>query len=95
MITIPGAAIPYPYGGKSRVISVDLDTKAMLSKGLTPTDVVNAVNAQNLILPSGTAKIGVTEFNVSMNGSPDTIAGLNNIPVLNSARPCRSTVSRC
>ncbi|MFJ2986481.1 efflux RND transporter permease subunit [Collimonas sp. NPDC087041] len=83
LITVPGAAIPYPYGGKSRVISVDLDTKAMLSKGLTPTDVVNAVNAQNLILPSGTAKIGVTEFNVSMNGSPDTIAGLNNIPVLN------------
>jgi len=82
LITIPGAAIPYPYGGKSRLVSVDLDNQAMLSKGLTPNDVVNAVNAQNLILPSGTAKIGTTEFNVSMNGSPDTIAGLNNIPVL-------------
>ena len=82
LITIPGAAIPYPYGGKSRLVSVDLDTQAMLSKGLTPNDVVTAVNAQNLILPSGTAKIGTTEFNVSMNGSPDTIAGLNNIPVL-------------
>jgi multidrug efflux pump subunit AcrB len=82
LITIPGAAIPYPYGGKSRLVSVDLDNQAMLSKGLTPTDVVNAVNAQNLTLPSGTVKIGTTEFNVSMNGSPDTIDGLNNLPVL-------------
>jgi len=82
LITVPGAAIPYPYGGKSRLVSVDLDNQAMLAKGLTPNDVVNAVNAQNLALPSGTAKIGSTEFNVSMNGSPDTIAGLNNIPVL-------------
>ncbi|MEB0139075.1 MULTISPECIES: efflux RND transporter permease subunit [unclassified Undibacterium] len=81
LITVPGAAIPYPYGGKMRVVSVDLDNQALLAKGLTPTDVVNAVNAQNLALPSGTAKIGATEFNVSMNGSPDTIAGLNQIPV--------------
>src|SRR5450830_1004370 len=82
LITVPGAAIPYPYGGKMRVVSVDLDNKALLAKGLTPTDIVSAVNAQNLALPSGTAKIGATEFNVNMNGSPDTIAGLNNIPVL-------------
>ena len=82
LVTIPGAAVPYPYGGKSRLVSVDLDTKALQAKGLTPTDVVAAVNAQNLILPSGTAKIGGTEFNVSMNASPDTIAGLNQIPVL-------------
>ncbi|AIY39430.1 Cobalt-zinc-cadmium resistance protein CzcA; Cation efflux system protein CusA [Collimonas arenae] len=96
LITVPGAAIPYPYGGKSRVISVDLDTKALLAKGLTPTDVVNAVNAQNLILPSGTAKIGTTEFSISMNGSPDTIAGLNNIPVLskNGATTYLSEVAR-
>jgi CzcA family heavy metal efflux pump len=96
LITVPGAAIPYPYGGKSRVISVDLDTKALLAKGLTPTDVVNAVNAQNLILPSGTAKIGTTEFNISMNGSPDSIAGLNNIPVLskNGATTYLSEVAR-
>jgi CzcA family heavy metal efflux pump len=85
LVTIPGAAIPYPYGGKSRVISVDLDTRAMLAKGLTPTDIVNAVNAQNLTLPSGTAKIGSTEFNVAMNGSPDSIAGLNTIPVINKS----------
>jgi len=82
LITVPGAAIPYPYGGKTRVVSVDLDTQAMLAKGLTPADIVNAVNTQNLALPSGTAKIGSTEYTVAMNGSPDTIAGLNNIPVL-------------
>ncbi|MFI4941117.1 MAG: efflux RND transporter permease subunit, partial [Burkholderiales bacterium] len=96
LVTIPGAAVPYPYGGKMRLVAVDLDTQAMLSKGLTPTDVVNAVNAQNLALPSGTAKIGATEFTVSMNGSPDTIAGLNNLPVLakNGATTYLSEVAR-
>jgi CzcA family heavy metal efflux pump len=82
LVTIPGVAVPWPYGGKQRVISVDLDTDALLAKGLTPNDVVNAVNAQNLVLPSGTAKIGATEFVLATNGSPDTIAGLNHIPVL-------------
>jgi multidrug efflux pump subunit AcrB len=82
LVTIPGVAIPYPYGGKQRVISVDLDTNALLAKGLTPNDVVNAVNTQNLVLPSGTAKIGATEYVLATNGSPDTIAGLNSIPVL-------------
>jgi multidrug efflux pump subunit AcrB len=53
LVTIPGVAIPYPYGGKQRAISVDLDTNALLAKGLTPNDVVNAVNTQNLVLPSG------------------------------------------
>jgi len=81
LVTIPGVAIPYPYGGKTRVISVDLDTQALLTKGLTPSDVVTAVNAQNLTLPSGTAKIGATEYNVKMNGSPDAIPALNSIPV--------------
>jgi CzcA family heavy metal efflux pump len=81
LVTIPGAAIPYPFGGKSRQISVDIDTAALLAKGLTPNDVVNAVNAQNLILPSGTAKIGATEYAIRLNGSPDTIEGLNRIPV--------------
>ena len=81
LVTIPGVAIPYPYGGKTRVISVDLDTNALLAKGLTPNDVVNAVNTQNLVLPSGTAKIGSTEFVLATNGSPDTIAELNHIPV--------------
>jgi len=82
LVTIPGVAIPWPYGGKQRVISVDLDTNALLAKGLTPNDVVNAVNTQNLVLPSGTAKIGSTEYVLATNSSPDTIAGLNNIPVL-------------
>lgn len=81
LITIPGAQVPYPYGGKTRLISVDIDSQALMSKGLTPADVVNAVNAQNLILPTGTAKLGQTEYRVDMNASPDTIAGLNRIPV--------------
>ncbi|MFP4893353.1 efflux RND transporter permease subunit [Paraburkholderia sp. EG304] len=81
LVTIPGAAVPYPYGGKSRLISVDLDTRAMLAKGLTPADVVNAFNAQNLILPTGTAKIGPKEYTIDMNGSPPTLEGLNDIPV--------------
>ncbi|SAK57649.1 acriflavin resistance protein [Caballeronia hypogeia] len=81
LVTIPGAAVPYPYGGKTRLISVDLDTRALLAKGLTPTDVVQAVNAQNLILPTGTAKIGPKEYTINMNGSPTTVAGLNDIPV--------------
>jgi CzcA family heavy metal efflux pump len=82
LVTIPGVAVPYPFGGKSRLISVDLDTSALLAKGLTPNDIVNAVNAQNLILPSGTVKIASTEFAIALNGSPDTIAGLNHIPVV-------------
>jgi multidrug efflux pump subunit AcrB len=81
LVTIPGAQVPYPYGGKSRLVSVDLDTRALLAKGLTPSDVVNAFNAQNLILPTGTAKIGSKEYTVNMNGSPATIAALNDIPV--------------
>ncbi len=81
LVTIPGVAIPAAYGGKQRIISVDIDTEALLSKGLSALDIVNAVNAQNLILPSGTAKMGGTEFTVGMNGSPDTIDGLNDLPV--------------
>src|SRR5882757_8108269 len=82
LVTIPGVAIPWPYGGKQRVVSVDLDTNALLARGLTPTDVLSAVNTQNLVLPSGTAKIGSTEYVLATNGSPDTIAGLNSIPVV-------------
>jgi multidrug efflux pump subunit AcrB len=81
LITVPGAAIPFPYGGKNRLISVDLDTQALQARGMTPADVVTAINAQNLILPSGTAKFGATEYSVKMNGSPDAIAGLNDLPV--------------
>ena len=84
LITIPGVAVPFPYGGKNRLISVDLDMPALQARGLSPADVVNALNLQNLILPSGTAKFGATEYNVRMNGSPDVIAGLNELPVRTS-----------
>ena len=81
LITIPGAAVPFPFGGKNRLISVDIDTVALQARGLTPNDVVTAVNAQNLILPGGTAKLGADEYTVDLHGSPDTIAGLNDLPV--------------
>ncbi len=81
LITIPGVAVPFPYGGKTRLISVDLDTQALQARGLSPVDVVNAVNTQNLILPSGTAKFGATEYTIKMNGSPEAVAGLNDLPV--------------
>ncbi|HXM93930.1 MAG TPA: efflux RND transporter permease subunit [Candidatus Dormibacteraeota bacterium] len=81
LTSVPGTAIPYPYGGKQRQVQVDLNTAALQSKGLSPLDVVNAISAQNLILPSGTAKIGKFEYNVDMNGSPTTIAGLNDLPI--------------
>jgi multidrug efflux pump subunit AcrB len=81
LITVPGAAIPFPYGGKQRQVQVDLDTAALQSKGLSPLDVVNAVSAQNLILPSGTAKIGSVEYEVELNGSPKAVAELNRLPI--------------
>src|SRR5450830_1049075 len=84
LITIPGVAVPFPYGGKTRLISVDLDTQALQARGLSPVDVVNAVNTQNLILPSGTAKFGGTEYTIKMNGSPEAVAGLNDLPVRTS-----------
>lgn len=81
LATVQGAAVPLPFGGKVRQIMVDIDTKAMQARGLSPLDVVNAVNAQNLILPGGTAKIGALEYNVTMNASPGTVAELNQMPV--------------
>src|SRR5471030_2682298 len=92
LVTIPGVAIPFPYGGKQRFISVDLDIKAMQARGLAPADVVNALNAQNLILPSGTAKFGATEYTVKMNGSPDEIAGLNDLPIKTSSSGTTTTL---
>src|SRR5579862_1198471 len=81
LATVRGVALPFPYGGKQRQIQVDLDSQALQSKGLSPVDIVNAVNAQNLILPTGTAKLGTLEYTVEMNGSPQTIAELNDLPV--------------
>ena len=81
LTTVQGAATPYPYGGKPRQIQVDLDPAKLQTYGLAPADIVNAVAAENLILPAGTTKIGSTEYNVEMNGTPNTIAQLNDLPV--------------
>src|SRR6202795_1732333 len=81
LVTVPGVAIPYPYGGKQRQVQVDLNTAALQAKGLSPLDVVNAVGAQNLILPSGPTKIGPLEYDVDMNASPQTVAELNDLPI--------------
>ncbi len=82
IITVPGVSVPYPYGGKQRQVQVDLNTTALQSKGLSPLDVVNAISLQNLILPTGTSKIGNKEYDVSIpNAAPQTIDDLNRIPV--------------
>jgi multidrug efflux pump subunit AcrB len=81
LATIPGAAVPLPFGGKVRQVMVDIDSSQLESKGLSPLDVVNAINAQNVILPSGTAKIGATEYNVGLNGTPTSVEDLNSLPI--------------
>ena len=81
LATVPGAATPYPYGGKIRQIQVDLDLPRLQANGLSPNDIVSALNSQSLILPAGTAKIGSLEYQVEMNGNPQTIAELNDLPV--------------
>jgi multidrug efflux pump subunit AcrB len=77
----PGAMIPYPYGGKQRVVQVDLNLPALKAKNLLPQDVENAINAQNLVLPSGTAKIGPTEYDVAVDANPRLIGDLNHLPI--------------
>ena len=81
LVTVPGAVVPYPYGGKQRQIMIDLNQGQLQAKGLSPFDVVTAVNNQNLLLPSGTAKIGQFEYDVDMNYSPKRIAEINEFPV--------------
>ena len=78
---VPGVTFPTPDGGKYRQIMVDIDPTKLAAKGLTPNDVVNAVNAQNLTLPSGLAKIGDTQYTVRTNAMPTSIDELNNIPI--------------
>jgi multidrug efflux pump subunit AcrB len=78
---IPGITLPTPYGGKTRRIMVDLDPEALRARGLTPNDVVNAVNAQSLTLPSGDAKLGDQQFIVRINASAPTIPELNQLPI--------------
>jgi multidrug efflux pump subunit AcrB len=82
LITVPGASVPYPYGGKQRQVEVDLNPRALQSKGLSALDVVNAIALQNLILPTGTSKIGGTEYQVTVpNAAPQTMDDLNRIPI--------------
>jgi CzcA family heavy metal efflux pump len=81
LVTVPGVSIPYPYGGKLPQVEVDLNPDALQSKGLSPSDVVNTVTLQNLILPAGTAKIGSYEYQVDMNGAPQTVQELNDLPI--------------
>jgi multidrug efflux pump subunit AcrB len=81
LITVPGAVVPLPYGGKQRQVMVNLDPYRMQAKGISPTDVLNAVNAQNLVLPSGTAKVAESELDVRMNTSPRTVGELNDLPI--------------
>jgi multidrug efflux pump subunit AcrB len=81
LATVQGAGVPLPFGGKVRTIMVDINDQALAARGLSPLDVVNAVNAQNLVQPGGTAKIGALEYNVNLNDSPSTVAALDNLPV--------------
>src|SRR5215470_17770573 len=81
LVTVPGSVIPYSYGGKQRQVMIDLNEPLIQSKGLAPQDVLNAVQQENLIVPSGTAKIGSFEYDVRLNASPRTVPELNDLPV--------------
>ncbi len=81
LATIEGAQTPYPYGGKQREILVDINLAALQAKGLSPADVVNAISAQNLIVPSGSMKIDRFEYAIETNSAPEVISDLNNLPI--------------
>ena len=81
LITVPGAVIPSPYGGKQRQIMVNMDQRLMQAKGIAPNDVLGALTAQSMVLPSGTAKIGQSEYDILNNVAPRTIEELNNVPI--------------
>ena len=81
LATVRGASVPLAYGGKPRQVMVDLYPDVLYAKGLAPTDVVNAINAQNLILPAGSAKMGDRDYNVRLNSSPDAVSALNDLPI--------------
>jgi multidrug efflux pump subunit AcrB len=81
LMTVRGASVPYPYGGKVRIVSVDMDPAALEAKNLAPSDVINAFNAQNLILPTGSAKIGEIQYDIGLNSSPAVLEELNELPV--------------
>jgi multidrug efflux pump subunit AcrB len=81
LVTVNGVGIPYPYGGKQRQVQVDLNMPALQAKGLSPADVTNAISSQNLILPSGTAKISDFEYQLATNSAPTTVEELNDLPI--------------
>ncbi len=81
LATIPGISVPLPYGGKVRTVMVDLDPDALYGKGLSATDISNALNLQNLILPTGTVKVGTREYLIRLNSSPELISAMNDLPV--------------
>ena len=81
LISVPGVGIPYPFGGKQRVVSVDLNPKALKAQNLSQQDVVTALTTQNLVFPSGTAKIGANEYPIDLNTSPRLMERLNDVPI--------------
>src|SRR5690242_19181986 len=81
LAVVHGAEVPYPYGGKPRVIMADLDQQALQARGLTPADVSGAQQAQNVILPAGDVKIGKLDYLVALNNSPDVIEAINSFPI--------------
>ena len=81
LVTIPGAVVPNVYGGKQRSIMLNLDPKLLQANGLSPNDVLNAMATQNVVLPGGTAKIGEDEYDIHINSSPLTLAGISNLPL--------------
>ena len=81
LATVQGAQLPLPYGGKVRQIMIDIDPQRMYANGVSPNDVSNAVNAQNLVLPAGTAKMGTREYQVHLNSSPSILQQLNDLPI--------------
>src|SRR6185369_9834341 len=82
LVTIPGAAIPWPFGGKFRQIQIDLDPAAMQARGLSANDVANALASQNLLTPAGTQKIGSVEYQVQLNNAPRNFKDLADVPIL-------------
>jgi CzcA family heavy metal efflux pump len=81
LVTVQGAAVPVPYGGKSRVVNIDLDADALYARGLSPADISNALQQQNVVVSPGTVKMGPIEYDVALNSSPEVLDELNNIPI--------------
>jgi CzcA family heavy metal efflux pump len=81
LVTVQGAAVPVPYGGKTRVVNVDLDPDALYVRGISPQEVTNAILAQNVVMSAGTVKMGSIEYDVAVNSSPELLADLNKIPL--------------